>query len=87
MCYQPILIAIEPKYRPLGSQYALDGEIHGKVYREVPCGRCLECKRRYQQDWSNRCYEEWKSNNYKGVFFTLTYRDDSVPINLKIYGV
>ena len=33
MCYQPILIAIEPKYRPLGSQYALDGEIHGKVYR------------------------------------------------------
>ena len=81
MCYQPILIAIEPKYRPLGSQYALDGEIHGKVYREVPCGKCLECKRRYQQDWANRCYEEWKSNNYKGVFFTLTYRDDSIPIN------
>ena len=81
MCYQPILIAIEPKYRPLGSGYALDGEIHGKVYREVPCGRCLECKRRYQQDWANRCYEEWKSNDYKGVFFTLTYRDDSIPIN------
>ena len=81
MCYSPILIKITPKYRPLGSQYALRGEIKGEVYKEVPCGKCLECKRRYQQDWANRCYEEWKSKGYKGVFFTLTYNNDSIPVN------
>lgn len=81
MCYSPIIVAVEPKYRPLGSQYALRGEMNGVVYKEVPCGKCLECRRRYQQDWAIRCYEEWKSKEYKGVFFTLTYSDDSVPLN------
>lgn len=50
-------------------------------YRQVPCGKCLECLRKYQSDWSNRMYEELKSHNGKAVFFTLTYDEDNVPKN------
>lgn len=50
-------------------------------YRKVPCGHCLECLRKYQNDWSNRMYEELKAHDGKAVFFTLTYDDNNVPKN------
>jgi len=50
-------------------------------YKEVPCGKCLECLRKYQSDWSNRMYEELKAHNGKAVFFTLTYDEQNVPKN------
>ena len=56
-------------------------------YKQVPCGKCLECLVKYQQDWSNRMYEELKAHDGKAVFFTLTYDEQNVPKNyLKIYG-
>lgn len=45
----------------------------------VPCGKCMDCRRRYQNDWAFRISEELKSYGYKGVFVTLTYNNDSVP--------
>lgn len=53
-------------------------------YKKVPCGHCLECLRKYQNEWSNRMYEELKSHNGKAVFFTLTYNDESVPKNFLV---
>jgi len=50
-------------------------------YQKVPCGHCLECLRKYQNDWSNRMNEEMKANDGKAVFFTLTYNEESVPKN------
>ena len=67
MCYSPIVIKDPSNPRK------------GKI---VPCGKCLECRKRKQNDWCIRLTEEMKSHMYKGVFFTLTYRDDTVPINL-----
>ena len=46
---------------------------------QVPCGKCCECKKRYQNDWALRMNEELRSVGYKAVFVTLTYNDDSVP--------
>ena len=54
-------------------------------YKQVPCGRCLECLRKKQSDWSNRMFEELKSKKGKAVFFTLTYDDKSVPKNYLYY--
>ena len=56
-------------------------------YRKVPCGRCLECLIKYQNDWSNRMLEELKSHNGKAVFFTLTYAENNVPKNYLHYDI
>lgn len=55
-------------------------------YKKVPCGHCLECLRKYQNEWSNRMYEELKAHNGKAVFFTLTYNEESVPKNYLVDG-
>lgn len=47
---------------------------------QVPCGKCMECKKRYQNDWMLRINEEIKAAGYKAVFVTLTYNENSVPI-------
>lgn len=48
------------------------------VVVDVPCGRCIECLKKRQNDWklriSHEC-AEW-SHCY---FFTLTYRNDMLP--------
>ena len=54
---------------------------------QVPCGKCLDCLRKYQNALSNRMYEEFKSKGFKGVFFTLTYDDKHVPKNYLAQGL
>lgn len=46
---------------------------------QVPCGKCCECKKRYQNDWSLRMNEELRAFGYKATFVTFTYNNDSVP--------
>lgn len=46
--------------------------------KAVPCGHCLECVSRYQNDWMIRLTEESKEWKTK-VFFTLKYHNDRVP--------
>ena len=47
-------------------------------YIDVPCGKCIECLKRRQNDWKLRiCHE---AGYWKHVyFFTLTYRDSMLP--------
>lgn len=52
----------------------------------VPCGHCMECKRKYQSGWSIRLNEHLKSVGYKAVFFTLTYADECIPKNYLVNG-
>lgn len=45
-------------------------------YIRVPCGRCVACRRRRQQDWSLRLQKECEDTLKKGgsaYFITLTY--------------
>lgn len=53
-----------------------------------PCGHCFQCLKAYQDQWSARLAEEckaWKAVPQDGrflppvVFFTLHYRNDSIP--------
>lgn len=44
----------------------------------VPCGKCLECRKQYQSEWSFRLSQEMKRTPYP-AFVTLTYNDDYLP--------
>lgn len=50
-------------------------------YVDAPCGTCIECLKRRQNDWKLRlCHE---SNYWNHVyFFTLTYSNDSLPCHV-----
>ena len=64
MCVSPITIRNKGKYGP-------------RSYK-VPCGKCVECLKQYQNDWFVRIYEECK-NSSSVLFFTLTYSNEHVP--------
>ena len=48
-------------------------------YVPVPCGKCIECLRDYQNEWSFRLGKEM-SNLVCPIFVTLTYNDENVPV-------
>ena len=63
---------------------------HG-FYRYVPCGKCLQCLKSYQDSWCARLNEEikmWKPvDGYKPViFFTLDFRNDTIPCRYLVVG-
>ncbi len=48
---------------------------------EVPCGKCIQCRLDYAQDWAIRCTHE--ASLYKhNYFLTLTYDDDHLTMGL-----
>ena len=51
---------------------------------EVPCGHCIECRKKVAAEWAQRLYLEYKKFG-KGVFLTLTYDDDHLKRNH--YGI
>ena len=67
MCLNPVTIYVNNKYDAQGTRNV-----------QVPCGKCVECKKRYQNSWYVRFYEECK-NWPHFIFFTLTYSNDNVP--------
>ena len=50
----------------------------------VPCGRCIACRIRKREEWTIRLLHELKYHA-DAVFVTLTYNDESLPINQKGY--
>lgn len=74
MCYSPITLREESKY---------DGRVH---YRQVPCGKCLECLKSEQNQWQARLEEELHSWKGKAFFVTLTYAPENVPKNYLYHG-
>lgn len=51
-----------------------------KFYGFVPCGSCLACKIQKSSEWAMRLTHEY-SQRKKGVFLTLTYNDENLPLN------
>ena len=49
----------------------------------VPCGKCVECKKKKINDWYVRIFEELK-NYTKSCFLTLTYNPQSLPSNQSV---
>lgn len=52
----------------------------------VPCGKCVDCLKRRQTDYSTRIYREARKGE-KMFFVTLTYRNDELPIAKRLYLV
>ena len=49
-----------------------------EINQSVPCGKCIECLKDYQNSWKIRLTEEARDHSHV-YFFTLTYNDSSVP--------
>lgn len=53
---------------------------------QVPCGKCVLCKKDYQNSWMIRVVEQLKTTS-KSIFVTLTYAQEHLPMNVdKITG-
>lgn len=78
MCLHPLVITYRERLN-------LNDDI--KVYHPqkhsvlVTCGKCDECVKRYQNDWMIRNLMQFRETAF-AVFFTLTYNERSVPINV-----
>lgn len=54
----------------------------GQKYSFIPCGKCAECRKSYQQQWFFRLACELECAKKRGWhigFFTLTYNDEHLP--------
>lgn len=79
MCSNPIWIS--NKYAPIGNGHSIG--------RFVPCGHCVDCLRKRQNEWYVRFYLEskyWKRvlPSSQTLFITLTYEDKYLPKNREI---
>lgn len=63
--------------RPVSVRYS-NAETGSTGWRSilVPCGKCLECLKDYQNAWFVRMFHELQAKKI-GVFFTLTYADEN----------
>lgn len=68
MCLSPVPVVFENQF---GERESVD----------APCGKCIECVKEDQNSWKVRMIEESKDWSYC-YFFTLTYRDSSLPVNV-----
>jgi len=47
------------------------------LYIPIPCGKCMECRKKKAREWTVRLMEEIKNGN-KGIFITLTFNNESI---------
>ena len=50
-----------------------------REYREMPCGKCVECRLAYSRQWADRCMLELEDHD-ESYFLTLTYDDAHLPV-------
>ena len=51
-----------------------------KIDIDIPCGRCLQCTKKRQNDWLVRSYFEYISKPTDGFFVTLDFSELYVPL-------
>lgn len=74
MCTQPLKILNPSKW--------LSHDAGQQLYLRVPCGHCLECRQRTQNEWRIRTYYECQDTINSGgyvLFDTLTYAPEFLP--------
>ena len=86
MCFKPINIRLTKKEVTEGYPESFtpyhQGNYYPIKYRQVPCGKCLDCEAKYQRDWVFRLKQEEKTS-VSAFFLTLTYRNESLrPENI-----
>lgn len=71
MCLTPINLKKETFKQKLNDTYHM---------QQVPCGRCLECRKLRVNSWYARLLNE-KSHSESALFLTLTYEDTHLPFS------
>lgn len=71
MCLFPTIIE-NPRYKK-----AIPDDARLRAIK-VPCGRCIECRKREANDWRQRIIEERKAQRSPGYFITLTVSDEAL---------
>jgi len=78
-CYKPIVA-----FKPLDGGPIFFSEKKNCKEIEIPCGKCIGCRLRRQDEWAVRCMLEaqmHKSNR----FITFTYDDDHMPTDTGLH--
>lgn len=88
-CYHPLVGIFHGEYNDSGKKkYQIQGGIPleevsliwpGSVV--IPCGHCIGCRLDYSRSWADRMMLELETAG-KGLFVTLTYDNDHLPISL-----
>lgn len=48
-------------------------------YKEIPCGKCIDCRLQYSRQWADRCmYERYYYDEDQVWFLTLTYDEQNI---------
>lgn len=63
-------------YTPQRSPYACKVV---REYKDIPCGRCVECRLNYSRQWADRCLLELQDHD-EAYFVTFTYDNDHLPV-------
>lgn len=73
MCFRPIQVFQAPEGGPISFV-----ERKGLLSREIPCGRCIDCRIGKSRDWAVRNVHESKMHK-RSIFATMTYDDEHYP--------
>lgn len=74
-CLKPKVIRVTPKHkRTRYAKYSPEG-----YYQKVPCGVCPLCLNSKRMNWLMRIEQEYKYNDLRSYFLTLTYDEKHVP--------
>lgn len=93
-CYNPRWATPYPFDHPKYGQYRIELLTKTKVLKaaidpvtgqylepiRIPCGKCVGCKLDYSREWASRIVMESMFHDDPGLFVTLTYDDDHLPI-------
>lgn len=84
-CFHPNYVVVkEGRSQFMGSSACLkSGDLFydnpGSFQSLVPCGHCMGCRLDNARVWADRMLLELKDNDYKAIFVTLTYNNQSLP--------
>lgn len=84
-CFHPNYVFVkEGRFKFMGSSaYLKSSDLFydhpGSFKALVPCGHCMGCRLDHARVWADRMLLELKDNDYKAIFVTLTYNNQSLP--------
>ena len=89
MCLRPLIIknpnfidettTIKHRTEYVRSKYVNSRNLYGRTM-QVPCGTCMECVRRRQNQLAWLCECEMKYTGRDAAFITLTYNEAHLPM-------
>ena len=86
-CLNPVQVPVKMRPTTLQKHYRLE-KLYGVSSHDVlvPCGKCIECLKKRQNDLAVRAMRE-ASKRGSMCFLTLTYNETSLPLHVRLERV